>query len=107
MQNIIYPTPPNKCPRYLDNNFQEWEDKLKMANRFGIKEEYDINEIVEYISFWYPISEIHQRNHIIIKKAQILDITLYSNIKYYHLKYLDNCGSNYGVHMRNLRPYQF
>ena len=106
MQNIIYPNPPSECPRYWDFNSKEWEDKLKLANEFGIKEEYNINDIVEYISFWFPTSQVHRRNHIIIQKAKILDITLYSNIKYYYLKYLDNSGYNSGVHIRNLRQYQ-
>ena len=104
MQDIIYPSPPSECPRYLDSNPIEWENKLKIANGFGVKEEYDINDVVEYISFWYPSSQIHQRNHVIIQKVQILEINLYSNNKYYGLKYLDNSGFNSGAHMRNLRP---
>lgn len=81
----------------LNNNLQEC---LKMHG-FGIKQNYNLKEIVQYICVYNFNNKIP---NIIIKKAIIVDINIYYNNYYYYLKFLDGSGYNSGVHNRNLRP---
>ena len=103
--SIIYPTPPSNCPTYLESGPSIWADCVRQANGFGKHDDYNIGQIVEYISFWFPDSTSYRQNHVSIEKAKILSIKYDdTSIKYYELEYCCGRGFNAGTHMRSLRP---
>lgn len=48
---IIYPRPPSECPDYLHLGGNEWRDEVRIANGFGMRPEYNLDDEVETISF--------------------------------------------------------
>ena len=72
--SIIYPRPPEECPVYYETNDQTWFDEVRLANNFGVKKEYNVGDEVETISFYFPKSEAHQKNEVVIESGTIESI---------------------------------
>ena len=99
---IIYPRSPDECPSYLNCGGNDWRDEVRVANNFGKQSEYNIDDEVETMSFYFADSQSHKQNQVIIEKGIVEKINVYKEItKFIYVK------CNYYIKITNeeyLRP---
>ena len=101
--SIIYPKSPEECPNYFDNGATKWRDEVRHANKFGIKKTYNIGDTVETMSFYFPNSEVHTQNEVIIEKGKIESIYEFKSGGFsYTVLYPNGCGKITSI--SHLRP---
>ena len=77
--SLIYPRSPEECPNYWENGANKWRDEVRSANNFGVKKEYNIGDKVDIISFYFPNSEVHTKNTVVIGSGQIESILRFNS----------------------------
>ena len=88
---VIYPRPPSECPDYLHLGGDEWRDEVRVANEFGKKFEYNVGDTVDTITFYFPDSQTHRKNHVIIEKSTIVNINIVGSTNSYHVQLKNGC----------------
>ena len=89
---IVYPRPKTKCPDYLHIGGDKWRYEVRIANEFGTKSEYNMNDTVSVISFYFPDSQSHRQNEVVIRDGTITNISNFGIEKSYTVTFSDGCG---------------
>jgi hypothetical protein len=72
--SLIYPRSPEECLNYWESGANKWRDEVRSANNFGVKKEYNIGDKVDTISFYFPTSEVHTKNTVVVEGGLIESI---------------------------------
>ncbi len=100
--SIIYPRPPEDCPCYYEGG-NKWHDEVRLANNFGVKKEYWFGDKVDTISFYFPNSDVHQKNEVVIESGTIESMFKFdSGSMSYTVEFAD--GSSKITSFHHLRP---
>ena len=97
--DIIYPRLPEECPDYLHVGGYAWREEVRKANSFGNKLEYNVEDIVETIAFYFADSQSHKQNIVRIESGLVKSLNDYNGYRSYTIIYSNGCGrvttSNY------------
>lgn len=69
--SMIYPHSPKVFPNYFESGSDKWKDEVRRINKFGLKQDYNIGDEVEAISFYFLNSQSHRQNEVLIEKGKI------------------------------------
>ncbi len=103
--SVVYPRPPEECPCYYEGG-NKWHDEVRLANNFGVKKAYNIGDKVQTISFYFPNSDVHQKNEVVIESGTIETMFKFqSGIMSYTVVFAN--GSSKITSFSHLRPNVF